>query len=134
MRITPIILSGTVVLAAFGGGFFFGREITKEPEKVTMSMPEENIKTVLAAEPPKPTPTYAEVFPTEKPEEKKYLLMLSGESICIYSLLQDGSTVLMQKKEMDTGQLRQEDYESLCRGITVDNLDEALSLCEDFGN
>jgi len=80
-----------------------------------------------------PTP-FLSPTPTIKNEKKKYLLMLSGESICIYALLENGGTELLQKTEINTGQLRQEDYEKLCRGITVESLEQAKILCEDFGN
>lgn len=135
MRMRTAILCFTVAAVAFGGGVWLGTDLGKEPAEVTLAAPEEeNPPSVLTAASPAPTLPPRTPAPTPAAEKEEYLLMLSGESICIYALIEDGKTELIQKTEVDTGQLRQEDYENLCRGLTVESLEKARSLCEDFGN
>ncbi len=117
--------------AAFGGGLIIGNNENREPETVTMAAPGYIAAT---STPHACSPTPVPLPSNTLKEETKYLLMLSGESICIYELLENGETELLQKTEINTGQLRQEDYEKLCRGITVESLEKAKILCEDFGN
>lgn len=89
----------------------------------------------------------AALLPTEKPYvyeiketpvpskvKTKFLLTLSGSKVCMYELNPDGTTTLLQETEIDLSQLRREDYENLCRGYTVNSLEEAKLLCEDFKN
>ncbi len=131
MRFGTAVLCGAVIAASFGGGFLLGTDLGKEPETITMAAPE--TENILAESPPTPLAIPSTPAPTEAPKEE-YLLTLSGKSICIYALLADGKTELVQKTEVDTGQLRQEDYESLCRGLKVESLEKARALCEDFGS
>ncbi len=101
------------------------------PEK-RVEMPKDNLA-VVAAGTPQPTPTLPiSPLPTPKEEKSRFLLTLSGETICIYELLPGGKTVLLQEKGIQLDHLRQEDYETLCRGYTVQSLEEAKALCEDF--
>ncbi len=115
----------------FGGGLAVGFLRTDQPQVVTMAAPGQGVAPGVSAT---QTPQTPQPTAVQKEEEEKYLLMLSGETICIYALLPDGKTELLQKTEVDTGQLRQEDYESLCRGMTIESLEKAKSLCEDFGS
>ncbi len=133
MRFRNSLLIISAVLVAFGGGMMIGTVIKREPDAVTMAAPDVQEEIIVQKETviPSATPYIAEVISV--PDKKEYLLMLSGESVCIYALREDGLTDLIQKTTVDTMQLRQEDYESLCKGITVDSLEEAKSLCEDFG-
>ncbi len=135
MRWKQILLCSILTAAGFGGGMLFGMEMGREPETVTMAAPgEAEPKTILPRAVPTASPSAPPPLPTPKVAEKQYLLMLSGSHICIYELLEDGTTAMLQKTEVNIEQLRQEDYENLCRGVTVDSLEEARTLCEDFGN
>lgn len=120
--------------ACFGGGFIMGENLRDKPDAVAENPIPETVNTVLAADSIEYKTKEPEIMPTEKPEKSEYLLMLSGNSICIYSLLNDGTTKLVQSKEIDIEQLRTEDFQNLCRGVTVDSLDKAIALCEDYGN
>ncbi len=116
----------------FGGGFFWGSIQTKKNESITMAAPKEEVKqsaSILTETRPVLTPS-----PIVTPEKKEFLLMLSGESIHLYELLENGGTTLLQETPVDTGQLRKEDYADLCRGIVLHNLEEAKTLCEDFAS
>lgn len=131
MHLKHFLVYTLVVVVGFASGFTIGLGIKKEPEAVTMSAPVPAKKTDAPTKPstvPRPV-----ITPTPTPQNEKYLLMLSGEAICTYALLEDGKTELVYKMEVDTAQLRQEDYASLCKGIQVTSFDEARSLCEDFG-
>ena len=131
MRLKHFLVYTLVVVTGFASGFTIGLGLQKEPEAVTMSAPVSTKKPAVFDEQSKaPRPA---ITPVPTPQNEKYLLMLSGEAICTYALLEDGKTELVYKTEVDTAQLRQEDYASLCRGIQVTSLDEARSLCEDFG-
>ncbi len=131
MRLQRFLVYTLVVVGGFFGGFLIGLGLPKEPKVVTMSAPISTGKPDIFEEPSAPPRPIATPAPT--PQNEKYLLMLSGEAICTYALLEDGKTELVYKIEVDTAQLRQEDYSSLCRGIQVGSLEEARSLCEDFG-
>ncbi len=135
MRLRATVLCLSVAAFSFCGGFWIGTDLGKEPSEVTLAAPQESdVPSVLTAASPAPTLPPETPLSTAPPVKKEeYLLTLSGESICIYALMEDGKTELVQKTEIDTGQLRQEDYESLCRGLTVEGLEKAKSLCEDFG-
>ena len=91
-------------------------------------------ESILPSAAPLPTPSTPPPLPTSEEKEVSYLLMLSGNHICIYELLEGGTTALVQKTEVNIEQLRQEDYANLCRGVTVNSLEAARTLCEDFGN
>ncbi len=116
----------------FGGGYLLGSMQTKEDKSITMAAPQEEIKqstSILVDSRPVLTPS-----PLVTPEKKEYLLMLSGENIHLYELLDGGGTTLLQETPVDTGHLRKEDYENLCRGMVLHNLEEAKTLCEDFAS
>lgn len=126
-----IVVYGGIIVLSFSCGMFWGNFLKKNQETVTIAAPEKIEKTNHIVSPtfsPKPTEKVASVE-----EKEDYLLMLSGDSISIYALKKDGTTDLIEKKSIDPMQLRQEDYEKLCRGVTVNTLDDAKSLCEDFG-
>lgn len=122
-----------------GIGFTFGTVIGIGVFNKPKALPKEPEKEVLALTVPTeaPMPLKVTPVPTPTPEKEKtseFLLMLSGTSICLYELVPDGTTVMLQETEIDLAQLRKEDYENLCSGITVSNLEEAKVLCEDFGS
>ena len=71
--------------------------------------------------------------PTEKPESS-FFVCISDDEIHIYEMLSGGSMQLHSKSDVDIKQLRQDDYEKLCRGIVVRSLLEAKALAEDFGS
>lgn len=134
MRFKNWIIIFAISGVCFSGGFIMGNYLGDKPATVAEIPKPETVDTVLAADSFEYKTQEPETMPTEKPEKHEYLLMLSGDSICIYSLLNDGTTILMQSKEIDIEQLRAEDFQNLCRGVTVDSIDKAIALCEDYGN
>lgn len=74
---------------------------------------------------------------TPKPSQKQdssFFLCVSDDEVHIYEMLSNGNMQLYCKTEVDIEQLRQDDYEKLCRGIVVHSLLEAKALAEDFGS
>lgn len=122
-----VMLLGTGFLLGTLAGFFV---FYMPMERV--ETPQENLAVVVAGT-PQPSPTLPPLpTPTPKEEKSRFLLTLSGEAVCIYELLPGGKTLLLQETGIKLDHLRQEDYENLCKGYTVQSLEEAKALCEDF--
>lgn len=118
----------------FVSGTTAGLFVFRRPHEAKAPAREKMVAAAPALSSPTPiTPVFSPSPTPQKPAEK-FLLTLSGDSICLYELKSDGSTVLLQQTGIDLQQLRKEDYENLCRGFAVDSLAEAKALCEDFGS
>ncbi|MBQ7037436.1 MAG: hypothetical protein IJN74_08150 [Clostridia bacterium] len=118
----------------FTGGTLIGQNAAKKvQESYSLEEQEEYVQgenvSVLSQNSVQDTPSPK---PTEKPS--KYLLVLSDKEICVYELPPEGDAIFIYEAKVEIDQLRQEDYQRLCRGIKVGSLEEARALTEDFGS
>ncbi len=134
MRLKPIVLCAVMAGTSFFGGTWIGKNAAKNPEAVPIAA--EPKKTILSGEivgVPAPTPSIAPK-PSPSARPSTYFLVLSDKEICVYELPPEGDAVFVYATGVEIDQLRQEDYENLCRGIKVATLEEAKTLTEDFGS
>lgn len=131
MKWKNIIAWVSFMVIGFIGGTSAGLMIYNSPIETEYAE-----KEVKAAALPTETPYLYDIKETPVPikEKAKFLLTLSGSKVCMYELIPDGTATLLQETEIDLSQLRREDYENLCRGYTVNSLEDAKLLCEDFKN
>lgn len=134
MRGKNILILLTILGASFSGGAFLGQNAAKKAEaEYVMQKKEEPVWN----EKKNTMPSYEVVpseTPTPTPKPSTYLLVLSDKEICVYELPPSGDAKFLYAQATEIAQLRQEDYERLCRGIKVKNLEEARALLEDFGS
>ncbi len=133
MNWKKILAWASFMCIGFLGGIIIGLSIFKSAPSLSQETEKEVL--AMAVPTPSPSPLLTTPQPTDNTENQtQYLLTLSGSSVCLYELVPGGTTVLLQETGIDLAQLRKEDYENLCRGYTVDSLEEAKILCEDFGS
>ena len=133
MRLRDIIIGTTLCLVAFGSGIVLGLYSAPQTEPIVMVA---EGSTEEAETTPSQAPSQASL-PKEEPEKEaltQYLLTLSDDGIHVYEMLANGKTSFLYKTETDVAQLRQEDYQKLCRGIVVSSKEEVMALTEDFGS
>ena len=132
MRAKTFFVYLLMCVVAFSAGLVGGYYYMTKEEPQTITAKEEKEVSVLEAATQTPEPVSTEEVPVVSPSDNGYLLTLDEGGIKVYRLLSDGRTEFLYKKEADINQLRQEDYTSLCKGITVKSESEARSLLEDF--
>lgn len=134
MRGKNILLLTAILGTSFLGGTILGQNAAKkvETEYVTQETGEpvwkEN-KSISNESVESPLPTL-----TATPKPVSYFLVLSDREICVYELPPSGNATFIYAQDVEVSQLRQEDYERLCRGIKVATSEEARTLTEDFGS
>ncbi len=133
MRRKNVLLVAAILSTSFLGGMVFGQNAAKKVqtdyEALNAEEPVWSEKKIVLTESVEPSPT---ATPMEKPST--YFLVLSDKEICVYELPPEGDAVFIYARDVEINQLRQEDYERLCRGIKVESLEEARALTEDFGS
>lgn len=135
MRNKKVVFAGSLLLFCFVIGTIMGiiyaRKTFVAPE-VTEIKEEESVISNVSIIRSTPVPL-ATPKPSEKPELSFFICLSDGE-INIYEMMEDGSMHFLDKTDIQIEQLRQEDYEKLCKGIIVNSLAEAKALTEDFGS
>lgn len=134
MRNKKLFLFGSLFLFCFIIGTVIGVIYTRKTapmQKETINKEESILSNVSVIE-SSPIPII-----TPKPSAEtvsSFFVCISGEEISIYEMLADGNMHFLDKTDIQIEQLRQEDYEKLCKGIIVNSLAEAKALAEDFGS
>ena len=131
MRLRDLIIGTLLCAICFSCGLVVGRVTKQVKEEITIAAQSTSIDNTPKPIVPTPTPTPTI---TKKNEKEQFMLSLSDQSIHVYKLLPSGQAELIYKTSIEDGQLREEDYASLCRGIIVDSEEKARELAEDFGN
>ena len=133
MKPSLIITYSLVCLLAFCGGIFAGLFYTDRQNDAVISAEADNQSDSLlvSSVPASPSPT---PMPSATPhtEKEQYMLTASDNGISVYKIMDDGTTSFIMSREVDTSHLRQEDFSELCRGMVVNNYEQAIKLLEDF--
>ena len=131
MKTSLIITYSLVCLLAFCGGIFAGLFYNGRQEDTIISAESEYTPSPVLADsvsnPPTPSPP-----PLTNNISEQYMLTASDNGISVYKVMHDGSTELVLSREVDIAHLRQEDFSELCRGVVVNNYEDAIKLLEDF--
>ncbi len=135
MRLKPILLCTLVACTSFFGGTWLGKNAANKPENVPILAEAQENKSILSDEKdiaPVSKQESPSPVPTVRPST--FFLVLSDKEISVYEMLPEGDAVFLYATGVEIDQLRQEDYEKLCRGMKVATLEEARALTEDFGS
>ena len=129
MRLKTVCVIGTVLSLSFFGGTFLGKLVgsKQKGEEINYKEPLEQIG------------AFAEIVPSSSPPpaekvKPSYLIALSDKELCVYEIGEGGAAKKLLVVPAEISQLRSEDYEKLCKGIKVSDLEEAMALLEDFGS
>ena len=134
MRLKTIAICSVIFGASFVGGTKIGQYTVEKlkppmPAEIAENEPEEaNVSVISQNNTPESSP------PKITEEKKSYLMILSDNEIRVFEVDEGGVAKFVHASPVEAEELREADYERLCRGIKVESLEEAKALAEDFGS